>query len=169
MFDQIMSAAPLAARRGSSLLHDAWIIDDESQARVHAACMRHVLVLDVVPVLEAAGEGVSRGAAVGARRVLVGTVDGLRVQYLAQLDVSALAWQPGEPPDWLRESARACLIAAKLPGAQILNWAEEDVAEISWGRAGDKRPSRVDYVGTDPVRPVGRERLRPFSTRVSSA
>lgn len=169
MLNEIMSAAPLAAGRGSSLLHDAWIIDDESKARVHAACVRHVLVLEVVPILEASGEGAYRGAAVGARRVLVDTVDGLRAQYLAQLDVSALAWQPGAPPGWLQERARACLIAAKLPGAQILNWAEEDVAEISWGRAGDKRPSRVDYVGTEPVRPVGRARLGRFGARSSSA
>lgn len=156
MTTDLYQAERLASGHASSLLHDAWIIDDESMARVHSACMHGVLVLEV----ESNIEGSYRSGTAGGRRILVSTFEPLRATYLADLDAGSLAWQAGEPPELLRARVEACLVAEGLQGARVRSWAQEDVAEIHWGPHADSDPQGVwlDFVGTNPARRVGRDR-----------
>lgn len=157
MTTDLYRAERLSTGRASSLLHDAWILEDESLARVHSACMHGVLVLDV----ESNIEGTYRNGTAGEPRILVSTFEPLRTTYLADLDAGSLAWQAGEPPQLLRTRVEACLAAAALQGARIRSWAQEDVAEIHWGPHADSDLQGVslDFVGTNPARRVGSDRV----------
>lgn len=151
--------APLDPGHASSLLHDAWIVDDESSRSVLAACTHRVLVLEVATATTT--ESAYRNTGEGAPRLLVGTFEPLRRQYLLTLEPGALAWEPGEPPEWLQDRVDACLAAEGLKGARITAWAEEEVAEIQWGSPPGKgsSASSIVFVGTSPARRVGHDRV----------
>ena len=105
-----------------------------------------------------------RGSAPGARQILVGTFEPLRTQYAGNLDPSLVAWQPGEPPEWLAERVSACLVASGIRNARISRWAEEDVAEIhsALARPGEliaSPASRITFVGMSPMRHIGNDRV----------
>jgi hypothetical protein len=167
MLQNLYPPEPLELGPALSMLHDAWLVEDEYLVRVHAACIRRVLLLDVEPLAECGSRGAYRSPAAAARRVVVDTVDRLRPRYLADTDLSALGWTAGEPPVWFEARVTACRAREKLAGARIVGWAEDEVAEISWGRADAKRPTQLTFVGMHPVRSLGGERLGRFGRLLS--